>query len=58
MTLSWISGLSPGGAMVLAWSKAEADARPGAIVQLIVAVLLALTFYVTRRTARARVALE
>jgi hypothetical protein len=53
MTLSWITGLSPGGALILTWGRSEADAMPGAIVQLLVAVLLACIFYLTRGKDRA-----
>ncbi|CAN5369908.1 hypothetical protein BH09PLA1_BH09PLA1_12200 [soil metagenome] len=47
-----VAGASPLGAMILTWGQGKADAAPGVILQLALAIFFVMLFYLTRPRKR------
>jgi hypothetical protein len=48
-TWSRVAGASPAGTLILVWANGGADPVPGIIVQMLIAITLALLFHLTAR---------
>ena len=53
---SRLAGISPAGVLVLVWGEGGADPVPGILVQIVIAVALAMLFHFTDRRGTASAA--